>query len=292
MAYFVVWLQKQIIRLAAMFIRSSKQKRKRFLKEKTTKAEKKYLSRYLEILDHPFPLPPAKCDGNCLFVCWWQGMEQAPDIVKKCIFNMKKYVTDREIVIITQQNINRYADIPQYIFEKHKQGKISNTQLSDIIRVCLLAQNGGMWIDSTVLLTAPLPDKIRQADFFAFHANYHLKNNSWLLSSRRSDLLMVNMRSLMLAYWKAENRQLNYFLYHLFFDLMTENNAPAAAQWAKTPVLWDTDCYDIEHNLLKTFDIGLWNKICAQTSVHKLNYKYDKHINIQNTFLEHVLKNA
>lgn len=35
---------------------------------------------------------------------------------------------------------------------------ISNTHMSDIIRNDILIKNGGLWIDSTVLLTDNIPD--------------------------------------------------------------------------------------------------------------------------------------
>lgn len=53
--------------------------------------------------------------------------------------------------------MNNYIKIPDIIQDRVESKKISMAQYSDIIRMCLLAEYGGLWIDSTVLVTQLIP---------------------------------------------------------------------------------------------------------------------------------------
>ena len=42
--------------------------------------------------------------------------------------------------------------MPDYIIRKQQSGEIDLTHFSDILRMMLLAQHGGIWMDSTLLI--------------------------------------------------------------------------------------------------------------------------------------------
>ena len=56
--------------------------------------------------------------------------------------------------------MNQYYQLPEYIIDKHKKGYISNTELADILRVSLLSDFGGIWIDATIFIPNHLPDDV------------------------------------------------------------------------------------------------------------------------------------
>jgi len=110
------------------------------------------------------------CFGNrtkMLFTCWWQGEEEAPDLIRACIRSQKRNIP-KEIrhVVISKYNYGEYIDIPDFVLQKVESGKISLTTLSDIIRVSLLYKWGGGWIDSTVLLTHMIDVNIFNYPFY------------------------------------------------------------------------------------------------------------------------------
>ena len=288
-SYWYVWLKKCFFRLLAPLLYKDKKERKWHLKAWTTQAEKQYLSRYLYVLHDDNDVPPAKCADNKIWICWLQGEEKAPEVVKKCLDSIRRYRGNYEVVVVDDKSIPQYADIPDYIYEKRKKGYITNTEFSDLLRLALLTQNGGIWIDATVFLTQALPETILEADFFAFHCRSHLKSNNWFIKAERRNPLLDNMRRLMFEYWRCENHMLNYFLYHLFFDLMTENDMKSLELWNKVPVMYDDLCYGLEHNFFTPYDEALWKKLQQETTIHKLTYKYDKNKEIKGTFLEKFL---
>lgn len=92
---------------------------------------------------------------------WWQGEENAPEIVKACFRSQRKYLpSDVEYVIITEKNYADYVELPDYILEKVRNGSMMLAHLSDLIRWLLLYQYGGLWIDATILVLKPLSRKI------------------------------------------------------------------------------------------------------------------------------------
>ena len=62
--------------------------------------------------------------SNKVWICWLQGMENAPEIVQICYTSMKRHLTDREIIVITDENINQYVGFPEHIQRKYKEDKI------------------------------------------------------------------------------------------------------------------------------------------------------------------------
>lgn len=286
LAYFGLACQKVLYRLIVPMLYKDKKVRKAHLKAWTTKAEKRYLERYLYVIDEQ-ELPTKDCPKT-IWVCWLQGLQNAPEVVQRCVESLYKHCDEFKINIVTLDNVKQYVDMPDYIYQKYNQGKISHTQFSDLLRLALLSKQGGYWIDATVFLTQSIPVEILDAEFFAYHCKGYLKNNSWFLKASVNDLIIRNMKNLMFEYWKYENRLVNYFLYHLFFDLMMEKNAVLAEKWSKVPVLYD-DCYELEYNFFTLYSEDFWKQMNAKTTIHKLSYRYKKNKSLDGTFLEKFL---
>ena len=97
-----------------------------------------------------------ECDEkmrNKIWVCWWQGLDNAPEIVKTCVESIKRNSGKYEVLIITDENYKQYVKFPDWLEEKRKHGIISKTIYSDLLRLNLLSTYGGIWIDSTFFCT-------------------------------------------------------------------------------------------------------------------------------------------
>ena len=64
--------------------------------------------------------------------------------------------------------MGQYVDIPDYILQKYRAGKMTRTHFSDILRLHLLSRYGGVWIDSTILMTEHLPKYILDSPLFIY----------------------------------------------------------------------------------------------------------------------------
>ena len=277
---------KPLIKIQAFFKKNNKSERKSFYRKKLTEYQKKYLSRYLYVLSDQPQSVKTKLNKTIWF-CWLQGEENAPPIIANCLQSIRRYCPDYEVVVLTEKNIKQYTDIPDYIYQKNKNGIITNTQFSDLLRLELLTKNGGIWVDATVFLTEPLPKEITSSDFFSLHADSFVHCNSWLIKANAGNVFLEKLKRLMFSYWQYETKMLDYFLFHIFFDLLAESDEECALIWRKTPVIYD-DCYDLEHHYFDVFNEQEWQRIKQKTSIHKLSWKYKKQPE-PNTFLANFL---
>lgn len=146
-----------------------------------------------------------------------QGIDNAPDIVKVCYQSIKKWMPDRKIHVIDQNNLFEYVNLPDYIINKWKKEIISNTLFSDFIRLSVLTQFGGIWVDATVLMTGKLPDYIKNADFFMYQSNdYDVTKigESWFIKAN------AHNRILQVATFGSEmSKAYNYSYVYVIYGL-------------------------------------------------------------------------
>ena len=115
------------------------------LNEVLNKSWNEFQSRILEHSNHNY-------NSGKIWVMWWQGYDDAPLIIKNNIKRFKR-LFGKNFVLITERNFSKYTDISNTILDKFKTKNISFTQWSDIVRYNLLKNNGGIWIDSSVIVS-------------------------------------------------------------------------------------------------------------------------------------------
>lgn len=222
-----------------------------------------------------------------------QGFENAPLIVQKCRDTVLKYNSGCEVVLLDDSNIKNYIDIPDYIVEKHQKGIIHHTQYSDYVRISLLAEHGGIWIDSTAMLTNNLPDYILNADLFCFKLQPFGKvvASSWFIAAKPQNPIVLNVLQLLNVYWKHENRLISYSLIHLCWTMATTANETNRKLWDAVPYMDDVNCKLLQMDLFSPYSESRYNQITSMSSIHKLTYKFDpKYAQKKGTFYEHIIQ--
>ena len=229
-----------------------------------------------------------------IWICWFQGIDEAPEIVKKCVTSVYKYCPKNNITIITKNNMSDYIELPDYIMEKWEKGNISNTHISDILRIELLIKYGGLWIDATTLLTGEIPEYVFDNDLFMYEyydrADITINFNTWFMYAQKENRILKTSRDLLYEYWKKENKLKEYFLLHFFLTMSIDKYK----EETKTLFLIsDEVSHMLQRNLLKEFNERDWNEIIKLTSVHKLTYKLDFKNNLSckpgNSFYDYVM---
>lgn len=246
------------------------------------KIQKRLKKKYISILKK-YPYDDVKnkehIKNKTVWICWLQGIENAPDLVKVCYESVCKNLSDWNIIVITSENLNEYADIPLYIMDKWKNGIITNTHFSDILRSELLARYGGLWVDSTVLCTGQVPNYIEESELFIYQClkpgldGHCIVGSSWLIYSQTNNAIMCAVRLLLFEYWKLNNHLLDYFLFHHFMSITLEY---FKKDWDKIPKVPN----DLPHMLLlqlfNQYDEKIYNHMKQFVTFHKLSYKRDK----------------
>ncbi len=250
-----------------------------------------------QILAPLLPPPPTHtCDTSKLpvWICWLQGIENAPVIVQKCYASLQKYCADRPIHLITSENMGDYVTLPDYVVQKYRAGIIPAAQFSDILRLALLVKYGGIWVDSTVLITDSLPTYITDEPLFFFSSTVlqgdvplpHAGSN-WLLSGCKGHPVWQRLLELLCTYWKDENSLIDYFIFHLFLYLLVTYNPQAQKHFIEMPHFCNSN--PLYTQLGKPYSEKLWNNILWSSPVHKLTYKYSSTPSAHETIYDHIL---
>ncbi len=251
----------------------------------------KIKKKYAKIIDKNIVQDDSVSDY--VFVCWLQGEENAPDLVKTCIKSIKKHFSDKKVVVISNENMFDYVEFPDFILKKWKKGIISNTHLSDILRVMLIEKYGGLWLDSTVLCTGNLSNYVdEKTNLFVFRNEHKNENaiclSSWLIYAKPNNPIISNTKRLLFEYWKNNNKLINYFLFHIIFTVVA---GEFADEWNKVPafnnlnphMLWFYDFYS-------PFTEKRFEQLKQMSNFHKLSYKFDSSLVKKDSFCDKILR--
>ena len=212
-----------------------------------------------------------------IWTCWLQGLENAPLLVKECFRKMHQYAGEYEVRVVAATNLDQYVKLPAYIVEKHDKGIIPHAHFSDMIRLNILQTYGGIWIDSTILLTAPLPDFITASDFFSFSTDGagKVKMGVCLITSCANHPIIEDVYSMLCEYWKHENKLVSYSIFHLFLTIAIESSEQNQTLWEQTPKVRSTYLDMLLPLLGKPFNSDTFKLATQLSSIHKLSYKYE-----------------
>lgn len=211
-----------------------------------------------------------------VWVFWRQGYEQAPELIRACFDSVKRHLKDRDIIFLSEQNLGQYVTLPGYIEDKRRRGIIPEALYSDIVRISLLAEHGGLWLDSTVFCTgSDLAERFRDWPLFVFkledldrsHVTPTISSN-WLISSYTNVPFVRAVRDLLYAYWEKENYMKNYFIFHLFFHMVSDRYPE---QWKKIPVYNNVSPHILAFEILDPYDPRRFEDIKKMSDFHKLN---------------------
>ena len=255
-----------------------------------------YIKQYLYAVNDIQINEKSNIGHTIIWQMWWQGVDCAPELVKACFHSVAKYYKDH-IVIITKYNYRKYLNIPDYIISKFERGFISLTSFSDIVRTLLLSDHGGVWIDSTCLLTSEIPEKILKSEIFYFKSvtwslNSHVPSeellniynylptflgaihtgSSWFIVNNGSQMFKY-LKQMILEYWKYESKPIDYFWFHLMLTVLIVNNPIAKDIYTSMITISNRDPHVLQNILNYNYDKELFREIKSTSFIHKLTYK-------------------
>ena len=230
-----------------------------------------------------------------IFTLWLQGPEQMPPLVRACLDSIRRHC-DAELVVLDGRTVFDWITLPETIVRKWKDGKMKAAHFADICRLELLYRYGGVWMDATDDLEAPLPEWLWEADFFVYHGGNTLKGayggiqNCFIRGAKDAYLLKV-WREAIFAYWAAEDSSVDYFVHQLLFCQAVAANPRAAALYAEMPRMIQDPTHVLWYEYAdKPFDEALLHTVCAKALFQKTNYKSSSAINpVPGSFADHLL---
>ena len=222
--------------------------------------------------------------SKIIWFCWLQGIEKAPEIVHACYNSIRRNIHDREIKIIDGKNWKEYVELPNYIVKKWEKGRIPAALFSDLLRLELLIKYGGTWIDSTVLCTGLNEnqnenEKYLDADLFLFQytkqGSIPVSISNWFITACSNNEMLIVLRDMLYAYWKDYDCTLDYYIFHLFFSMLSKEYPE---QIKAMPYGQSMNSLVLLHHMGERFEQKKWDKLTSQVCFHKLAFRIPKEI--------------
>lgn len=249
-------------------------------KKIVNKLRKKYKKQISALGDEIEAADPSLDHGkdDTVWICWFQGMENAPPIVQACYRSVCRVMEgERKVVVITRENYAEYAEFPRFIVERFEAGIISPALFSDLLRTELLIRHGGTWIDATVFLSGKVPEYILDSKLFMFRiAGYDIilqatRMESWFLSACRNEKILLLAQKLLYLYLEKHKTPAEYLIWYDFMELAIER---FPKEWREVPPVVRGPCDLLQNMLFEPYRQDVWDILTANSSVHKLTYRF------------------
>lgn len=240
------------------------------------------LKKYVKNLEFDNSITCNTSDDKIIWQLWLQGDNLAPPIVKACFDSIKQNMQGYKIVVLNEDSVHQYIEIPDIILKKREEGIISNAHYSDIIRTFLLAKFGGIWIDSTVYLSGTI-DNLLSGELFLFSTpTVELRGlgglvaSSWFIYSKRGNVIFNYLQQVLIRYWESENKISHYYLFHFIFASLLNEYKICSEEWNKVPYISSIPPHYMQKILDSQFDPVIYESIINMSNIHKLTHYSDK----------------
>jgi hypothetical protein len=155
------------------------------------------------------------CSGRSIFdhpqrVIWsfWDTENALPPFIAEIMHSWSLWNPNHNIVLLTSENLNCFLPDNTYEFLKHLPAL-----RSDLIRLSVLELYGGVWLDSTVVLTQPLDlgplPKSYEGIYSQHYSNEHRDfPESWYIRAAKGSATVSRWRVLLQAVVQAHGPKL------------------------------------------------------------------------------------
>jgi len=183
-----------------------------------------------------------------VFILWLQGWDNAPWLQKQVAESWEINNPGWNIIYIDFNNLKNYVSDIDYIYDETKD--ITPQAKSDIIRLSLLKNHGGVWADATMLCMQPLDHWVEEAlsptGFWMYHGNGGDMDDitgpaSWFIISEKDNYLITKWKNSCDRYWNTHNSAHTYFWMDLLFKKCFEIDQNFRYIWVNTPYLSCSD---------------------------------------------------
>ena len=244
--------------------------------------------RYKTILDNLPYYNHTHITNKTIYWCWLQGVENAPELYLSTLNSIRINLKDFNLVIITEENMLNYISFPDYILEKYKKGIIDPTHLSDLIRLELLVNYGGTWIDASVLITNYTEMFYNNDLFFFQERNPGCVGSSWFITSEKGSPILRTTRILLYEYFKYRDDIYDYYIFHIMLALATERYKK---DLKAIPYFSNRIPHRLRNTMLDIYYKEGYDKILNDSSVHKLTVKWVPKGPVDyNTYYNHIIE--
>lgn len=238
--------------------------------------------RKLDRVVHEWPI-----EGHIvpIWVCWWQGEADMPEIVSVCYKKLKENAPQNtRVKLITLENYKTFVTISPHVIKKFESGQLTYTFFSDILRFHLLYKYGGLWVDATVYIPNQISEDLFKLPIFTNRrrdgvsdsvsgANY----TSFLMGGQPKHLLFLYMNELFDSYLKKYDKIPDYWFVDYALRIALDDIKVLGEAIREIPYN-NPRIWELERKLNNSYEESDFNKITSDTNFFKLTFKnpYEK----------------
>lgn len=245
------------------------------------KRNEKILLKYCQKAERGIVKSETTVNQGPIWLFWWQGEENMPLIIKKCVQSIRKNANGHRVVLITQRNLENYFIPSPRIKLLKDNGRISMAHFSDVIRFNLLRIYGGLWLDATIFVTKPITSEYF-SDFFTCSGfpdddYFFVTQGNWcsfLMGGSANNPVFQFMSKFYTEYWGDNDGLIDYFIIDYALKYAWERNL---GNFKSFTLIHKNDynphMFYLSKRLNKSFNKREWIKWNKDTSMFKLTYK-------------------
>lgn len=173
-----------------------------------------------------------------VWLLWLDGWNTAPWMVREVAHSFERHNPGWDIICLDNDNLRQYIDV-EYIDNPH----IESAAKSDIVRLSILAEHGGIWADATILCFAPLDSWMHEALMPVEFWMYHGRDNgdgpaSWFIASTNQSYIIQKWKQAADQYWIGRTKMHDYFWMDILFRELMDSDSVFLRTWQQVPYLY------------------------------------------------------
>jgi len=228
-----------------------------------------------------------------IWTCWFQGRQNAPPLVKTCLLSWERLNPGWELRCLDATNIEQYISVTQFLDLQTQ--SLTAASLSDVVRILLLHEFGGVWVDATVFCNRPLDEWLPEAareGFFAFTAlNPARVISSWFLCAAPGHDLAATWCRKTVGYWSNRRDTDDYFWFHHLFRDACKADCRVAEAWSRIPKLGAEKPHALQiGGLMYRPAAAVRDKVDWTTAVFKLTHRLPEGVLQPASLLDYLLR--
>lgn len=221
-----------------------------------------------------------------IFVFWWTGFENAPQLVKRNVKKLQALFDSYQIILLDKNNFSDYVSIDENIMSLFSKNRISIQTFSDILRFQLLLEHGGFWFDSTIRIYKfeDFAKHLQNNEVYSLNVECDEKTRLWgkvlpdmkyvtfFIGARKGSNIMQFLTDMYKAYYKHYDFCIDYFM-NDYFLIIAKRYGMADYALDKIPAHQGNPFY-LSNAIEKGENIDY--NICMKCP-QKLNWRNKKH---------------
>lgn len=263
--------------------------------EKRNRIIQNHLKKVVDKVNHiDFKFQGESNDDMKIWVCWFQGEDEMPELVRICLSSIHRNANGHKVVLLTFSNYSDYVKLPPVIIERYHRGELQQAHFADLLRMNILSQRGGMWLDATMLVTKHIPDKYFSSPFFSIktkNEGFFVSQCRWAvfaLACQPGNILMTKVAKAFELYLSETCIFADYFMFDHFIDMLY-NSDDEIKRLIDDVSLNNPQVHWLGAHIASEFDSAEFSKIEEDTTMFKLSnraYSLDE-LNKEGTYYSH-----